>query len=267
MPNKAQRNQKDRSVRPNCPPFLPIPCDANGVRLNTKGIDGRNCLQLSASPLEGMLASVAGGASQQHTHVEVIAVGDAVNVLYLKDRETTDGIDVFGTSFPNDHRRIVNQAVESACHDVRIPKSRGCGTDTRKLAPDWFNTDTQTSMNPVLHKSLTREALGQGIKIFEMVNQHGDGLTVYAAPWQYAFSAKMYQHFSPRMTNYDLPNALVYLHEYIKITGNQKLKKGKVRGWVRDFGHLPNGARKDYMDALLTTVRNAYFAKYETYPF
>lgn len=69
-----------------------------------------------------------------------------------------------------------------------------------------------------IHQELTAAARKQNEKVFD-----GAGLTIYAAPWNYAFSAKISRLMTgggDQARPYDLQDAVIYLHRYIQNHSN-----------------------------------------------
>ncbi|KAH7153406.1 hypothetical protein EDB81DRAFT_841627 [Dactylonectria macrodidyma] len=132
------------------------------------------------------LNHVSAYIAEQRQHISVMVVDGAVNVLYLRSRSTTHDIDVFGSDFSNQARILLDAAMLDA--QSHIP---GLGTD-------WLNTETQMWMS-------------------------GPGLAIYAAPWSYAFSAKISRLMTDgdEVRPYDLQDAVIYLHGYIRAHGNR----------------------------------------------
>lgn len=99
-----------------------------------------------------------------------------MNTLYLQSRNSTHDVEVFGPEgYLGDTARIL---LEEASHDDQqhIPQ----------LGTDWVNTETQMWMPGPMQPKLTAAAVQQNVVVF-----NGNALIIYAAPWAYAFSAKI----------------------------------------------------------------------------
>jgi hypothetical protein len=140
--------------------------------------------------------------AQRNANITAIAVGGAVNTILLRSRQATHDVDIFGSGLDNNARILLDDAMQYA--------QRGSRSN---LGTDWFNTETTMWMSPGMHRTLTAEAMHQGVVVF----RHA-GLTLLAAPWNYAFSAKV-----SRLTTdagamarpYDLEDAIIYLNEMV----------------------------------------------------
>ena len=174
--------------------------DEHGVPLQqiTRDID--------ANTLLAALNHVSNYTARRNHHISAIAVGGAVNTLLLRSRSTTHDVDVFGSDFDNNARRLMDDAMHDA--QQHFPE----------LGTDWLNTETQMWMPGPMHHELTAAAKKQDVKVFD-----GSGLTIYAAPWAYAFSAKVSRILTggDQTRPYDLADAVTYIHEYIRAHRNQ----------------------------------------------
>jgi hypothetical protein len=195
--------------------------DAHGVPLQqfTREVDRDTLLQA--------LDHVSNYIAQRTQHVTAIAVGGAVNTLYLRSRRNTHDVDLFGSEdyFGNAARMLLDEASQDA--QQHIPQ----------LGTDWINTETQMWMPGPMHTELTAAAVQQQVVVFP-----GAGLTIYAAPWAYAFSAKINRILTggAQRRSYDLADAVNYIHEYIRSHGNQPVQVSRALGWARRYHHESN---------------------------
>lgn len=163
--------------------------------------------------------------ARNRQHITVIAVGGAVNTLFLRSRTTTHDVDVFGSDFHNQARVLLDRAMQNA--QRRFPA----------LGTDWLNTETQMWMPGPLHQELTAGAKQQNVKVYD-----GSGLTILAAPWEYAFSAKISRIMTggAQARPYDLADAITYIHQYIRGHGNRPVPVATALGWARRYHHETN---------------------------
>ncbi|QLI69228.1 uncharacterized protein G6M90_00g054590 [Metarhizium brunneum] len=84
------------------------------------------------------------------------------------------------------------------------------------------------------------------------------GLTIYAAPWAYAFSAKVNRILAggDQARPYDLDDAVSYIHEYIRAHGDQPVPTATALDWARQFNH------ESTANFLRTRVNQAYRRRY-----
>lgn len=190
--------------------------DEHGVPLQqvTRDIDAKTLL--------AALQHVSDYIAQRRQHISAIVVGGAVNTLLLKSRQATHDVDLFGSDVDNSARMVLDQAMHDA--QQRFP---GLGTD-------WMNTETQMWMPGPLHEELTAAARKQNVKVFD-----GAGLTLYAAPWAYAFSAKVSRILTggAQARSYDLADAVTYIHAHIRANGNHPVPVATALQWARRFHH------------------------------
>ena len=132
-----------------------------------------------------------------------IAVGGAVNTIFLRTRLSTHDVDVFGTNLGPQDRILLDEAVHYTLLHIGEP-----------ISTEWFNTETSLHMSPRMHNELTDLAFEKNIVIFKQ-----PGLTVLAAPWNYAFGAKVDRLLKVMAEDlrrpYDLQDAIVYLDQMV----------------------------------------------------
>lgn len=80
----------------------------------------------------------------------------------------------------------------------------------------WLNSETMLWLTIDIHRELTRVSLEQDEIVFESPR-----LKIVAAPWSYAFTAKVDRILKPaRSRVYDVSDAAVYLRHFIKSHGS-----------------------------------------------
>lgn len=165
--------------------------------------------------------------AQREQNMTAIAIGGAVNTLYLESRNSTHDVDLFGSReiLGNKERMLLDEASHDAQQHIA------------ELGTDWINTETQIWMPEPILDDLTEAAVEQNVVVFK-----GDGLTVYAAPWHFAFSAKINRLVTRGRysRSYDLDDAVTYLHEYICSHGNEAVEMSTVLGWAAKYYHMPD---------------------------
>lgn len=209
--------------------------DASGIPIQqvTRDID--------QSVLRSALDHVSQYIASRGQHLSVIGVGGAVNTLYLRSRATTHDVDVFGSDFGNQSRILLDEAMHDA--QQHIPA----------LGTDWLNTETQMYMPGPTHDELTQLARQQNVQVYT-----GQGLTILAAPWEYAFTAKVSRILvgGVQARPYDLDDAVTYIHEYIQSHGQQPVPVATVLRWARHWHH------EITEDALRNRVNPEYRRRY-----
>ncbi|KAK4040764.1 hypothetical protein C8A01DRAFT_45966 [Parachaetomium inaequale] len=190
--------------------------DANGTPIPQVSRD------IDHSVLRAALDRVSQYIAQRNRHLSVITVGGAVNTLYLRSRDTTHDVDVFGSDLGNQSRILLDAAIYDAHHHIPA------------LGTDWLNTETQMWMPGPMHSELTEMARQQNVQVY-----HSQSFTILAAPWEYAFTTKFSRILlgGDQARPYDLPDAVTYIHQYIQSHGNQPVPIPTVVGWARRWHH------------------------------
>ncbi|KAI1061835.1 hypothetical protein LB506_009813 [Fusarium annulatum] len=147
------------------------------------------------------LSNVAATIRKQHGNVTIIAVGGAVNTIYLQSRETTHDVDFF-----NDN--LTSEDFEHLVAGIRYASKKD-----KTLTSDWLNNSTMFFIPRDQRRTLSQQAHEQREVIFEE-----PGLTVLAAPWEYAFCCKIDRLSGAGLhspESYDASDAVEYLHRYL----------------------------------------------------
>jgi hypothetical protein len=242
--SKPERNGEQRHPAPviGAPQSVQIHIPRN--RADQHGVPVQQVTrEVDRDTLFRALSHASAYLGQRRHHISVIAVGGAVNNLYLRSRATTHDVDIFGSDFSNQARMLLDEAV----HDTRLRYPQ--------LGTDWLNTETQMWMTPTMQQELTQLARRQNVKVF---GKDGDPLIIYAAPWSYAFSAKISRILTGDPRAYDLQDAITYLHQYILSHGNRPVNLATAFEWARHYHHESN---KD----ILRRVNRAYQERYHAY--
>lgn len=172
--------------------------------------------------------------------IEVVAVGGAVNVLRLLNRKTTHDVNIFIAGLENTWRILLDNAAHEAYQK------------NPDLGSAWLNTDAENWVSERDALQLTRMATQQNVTLYQ-----GDGLVVYAAPWEYGFITKIHriQTDKQKARDYDMPDALRYLHQYIRANwpgGNQPVPDSQIQEWARHWRKFEVKA------SLLQEIQKAY---------
>ncbi|KAI1409319.1 hypothetical protein F5Y13DRAFT_92260 [Hypoxylon sp. FL1857] len=173
--------------------------------------------QLNRDVLLAALGNVASYINKKGGSVTVVAVGGAVNTIHLRSRNVTHDVDFYNNNLTSqDFAHLVNGAKEAAKRN-------------KLLEEEWFNNRTILFMPRDQRAALTQEAFAQGEVIFQQ-----PGLTVLAAPWNYAFCCKIDRLAGGGITgprSYDFDDALQYLSRYLQRHGVRQLQKATVQAW------------------------------------
>ena len=121
------------------------------------------------------------------------------------------------------------------------------------LGGDWLNNSTALFISRDLVRDLVRGAKEQGDIVFQ---EHG--LTVYAAPWDYAFCTKLDRLTKPTRRPYDPSDARAYLRNYIQRHQNKPVPVQQVKQWAQRY-------RTAISDQVIQEVDSHYVAKYQAH--
>lgn len=228
--SRIQNNRSARTLREIAPPRVPgheaaIP-------------------QLSRDTLVAGLQRVAAYIRSKGGNVTVIAVGGAINTILLRSRDSTHDVDFF-----NDH--LTRQEAELILRGAREASSHD-----RRLAEEWFNNRTILFIPRDLRATLTDESLHHREVVFA-----APGLTVLAAPWNYAFCCKVDRISGQGMHDarpYDLSDAIQYIHRYVQQHRITHVRRGDVQAWFTRFSlRWSNNT-----EAVITRVNQGYRQHY-----
>lgn len=130
--------------------------------------------------LSAALDQVVQYVARRRSHITVAAFGGAVNTLYLRSRETTHDVDIFGSDFDNQARILLGEAM----HDAQQHFSG--------LGADWLNTRTQMWRPGPLHGVLTllseeqqNLGSGRGGEVHRRVGKVNPDMCMSASPRRY----------------------------------------------------------------------------------
>jgi len=195
--------------------------------------------QMTAVTINQGLTAVASTLNAKHLNVSVIAVGGAVNTLYLCTRPSTSDVDFFY------HTKTRHEDVTQLIHAADSARKK------LKLDNHWLNNHTALFIEEGKIKTLYDEAVRQNDIVFT-----ARGLTVYAAPWRYALGTKLDRLSKPGARPYDMSDAVGYLNRLIGKRGGQAVKKSELKTWAGEFKFtVPS-------DDLMSRLGNEYKKKH-----
>lgn len=169
--------------------------------------------EIRREDMEGALALMAEYLQGRDANITAITVGGAVNAIFLQTRPTTHDVDIFGSTLDNHARVLLDEAMQHAQQNSAV-----------SLGTDWFNTETQLWMTHDIQENLTNTALERNVVVFQM-----PGLTLLAAPWGYAFTAKLSRIASgTQVRAYDQDDAVAYSHQIILGRSNRPVRRATI---------------------------------------
>jgi hypothetical protein len=201
--------------------------------------------KLDSAALTAALANVAAYLASKKKQVTVIAVGGAVNTIFLKSRDSTQDVDFY------------NSRLQAADFEALVGGAKAAAKKDPRLARDWLNNHTIFFIPQGQRETITDQAFAQNEVIF-----HQPGLTVLAAPWHYAFCCKVDRLSGGGINaarSYDLSDAVVYLHRYLARERKAAVTIAAVQRWFTDYSMT----WKPAYGAVIQSVNAAYMAKYK----
>lgn len=179
-----------------------------------------------------------------------------MNTLYLGTRPTTSDVDFFyRTKLKNEDVSKIILAADAAAQKL-------------KLGDGWLNNHTAIFIEVIHHlfigihpsyllqqgmvATLYEEALAQNEVIF-----YQKGLRVYAAPWRYALMTKMDRLGKGSRRDYDLSDAVGYLHKLVGKRG-RAVSRSELKEWAVSFKF------SELKDNIIDEVAKAYKTQYKS---
>jgi hypothetical protein len=99
--------------------------------------------------------------------------------------------------------------------------------------------------------SLYAESQEMGVVIFKE-----PGLTILAAPWRFALTAKLDRIAKQKSKPYDMDDAITYLQQIVMTSG--KVERSAFTQWADEFQELAPD------DALLDKLQDGHISRYGT---
>ncbi|WEW61202.1 hypothetical protein PRK78_006692 [Emydomyces testavorans] len=176
---------------------------------------------LNRNNLNKALHYVAEFLHGKSQNVTIIAVGGAVNTIFLRTRNVTHDVDFFNGHISHDAALadLLRQAATNAAARSSVP-----------LGGNWLNNSTVLFMSEALQIELTDAAVAQDEVIFQE-----PGLRVLAAPWGYAICAKLERMGKSNRREYDLKDAAIYLRRHILKHDNRPVSAAEIEEWGRHY--------------------------------
>ncbi|KAF2761227.1 hypothetical protein EJ05DRAFT_473767 [Pseudovirgaria hyperparasitica] len=177
--------------------------------------------ELNRDTLVRALENVAAYLKSKGISITVIAVGGAVNTIFCRTRGTTHDIDFFNSILKDKEFKAIIEASSYA------------RSKDRQLQSDWFNNRTVLFVPRSQRDALTRRAIAQNEVVFQ-----AKGLTVLAAPWDYAIAAKLNRLTGSSGSGkpskpYDMSDAATYLERYLRSKRAKGITKSQIKAWAR----------------------------------
>lgn len=200
--------------------------------------------QLDRKTLMAALSNVAASIHKKKGNVTVIAVGGAVNTIYLQSRVSTHDVDFF------------NNYLTAADYEHLISSAREAAKKDKTLKEEWFNNRTIFFIPKDQRHTLTQQSYEQREIIFQQ-----PGLTVLAAPWNYAFCCKVDRMAGGGLNSaraYDLSDAVEYLRRYLARAKSAQVPVQVVQAWFTQFSLRWTGNN----DVVVDRINSAYAKRF-----
>lgn len=186
--------------------------DSHGIPVRYREYDLNRAMIIAA------LNHVGDYIHHHDDHVTIVAIGGAINTIHLQTRQFTHDVDFFSAE---NQTSLLRDASKYAQAQNGLP-----------LGTHWLNNTITLSIGQLLIGELIKEAKRQNVVVLER-----QGLTIYAAPWMYAFCGKTDRMYRQREDGrqYDCSDAVSYLHEYIKSHGGEPVPVLEIMGWAKHY--------------------------------
>ncbi|KAF8122669.1 hypothetical protein EV363DRAFT_1182177 [Boletus edulis] len=175
----------------------------------------------SKAKIEEGLNVVAKHLASKGLNVSIVTVGGAVNTVLLKSRASTGDVDFFYCTKDSGAKdsNVVHEVMEAG----KLAEKE------LKLGHQWLNNHTAIFIEETTINDLYEQAIKQNEKVFS-----AKGLTVYAAPWNYALMTKLDRAAKPGAKSYDMADAVDYLARLIESRGHA-VKKSELGDWAKKY--------------------------------
>jgi hypothetical protein len=163
--------------------------------------------------------------SEKKASITIIAIGDALNTIYLNDRPATH-IDFFNDNLTPDELKLLSDAAKEA---VKCDPT---------LDNSWLNNRSSVFMSQDLRRMLTRQALQ--VREPEVIIRplKRGGLTVIAPPWEYVFCCQVQRLVDNNvrdLRHHDVKYAVTIMAWYLQKYGMPKLDPATVQQWFSQY--------------------------------
>lgn len=204
--------------------------------------------ELTKGDLELALRQVAQYLHKRGRNVRLVVVGGAVSTILLETRRSTHDVDFFAETLSRNDSKLLLEAADIVRQQ---PGSQ--------LEEDWINNRTIYFIQPPLRQDLTRKGFEQNDVVFQ-----APGLTLYAAPWSYAFVSKLDRIQGGGFRSHDPLDAAVYLDRWLRKSNQHEIQADEIAQWVREYQlRVASGQQ---FTAALNRINDAFQQKFGRRP-
>ncbi|KAF4451581.1 hypothetical protein F53441_5437 [Fusarium austroafricanum] len=179
-------------------------------------------------------------------YLDCVAVDGAVNTLLLGTRQTTHDVEFI---LPDPHSK--DSITLSNAASYANTKADG------RLGENWFGTSMQLLMPRDLQINLISDARLMGGIVFEDRGTNG-GLTVYAAPWQYAICSKL-ERLNGTNRPDDMEDAVAYMYHFLSLISQEHIVGKQIFDWCTRY-------HQNVSLEVLKSFEKAYHDKHGNWP-
>lgn len=212
LPEAPPRTLSAKEVRKPEPPRQA--CDSSDVPVPA------GCCILDRRAIDRGLGLMARYLSDNNADLTVIAIGGVVSAFFLGAWTTTTDVDVIETALTTAQRRLLASAASFA-------KSRG----PVPLGEGWFGGQSAKDMRPEVARDIYELSKRQNDIVY-----CSEGLTVLAPRWSYAFMVCVDRLSCGVGRPYDMGNAVLYMHQYIKTGKHRLIPILGIMKWGEGYG-------------------------------
>lgn len=149
----------------------------------------------------------------------IIAVGGVVSTILLRAWFTTTEVNALGSTLTPAQRQFLASAVSYAKTNSPIP-----------LGDGWFGGLGAQDIRPDVARDVYALSVEQNDVLFS-----SEGLTVLAPRWSYAIMVCVDRLSRGVARPYDIGDAVVYLHQYIKVGKHKLIPIMGIMNWGQGY--------------------------------
>ncbi|KAG1741541.1 uncharacterized protein EDB91DRAFT_333994 [Suillus paluster] len=177
---------------------------------------GEEDKQLTAQDLERGFNLTAEALKKEKKQITIVAVGGAINTMFLRSRASTGDVDFFSVDRTN--HKVLQGAIESTAKTMQLGKG-------------WMNNHTAIFIPADTMNNIYNEAIRNNVVVFNK-----PGLKVVAAPWMYCLVAKLEKAGKAgNSKSYDMSDAAQYLMQESRRC-NAKIKVANIHAKAVEYG-------------------------------
>lgn len=200
---------------------------------------------MPAAQAQAALEYAAAYLHRRRCPMQLVATGEVINTLYLRDRTSTHDVIFFASDHSPLDWQILRAAIADATHKTGAP-------------PNWLHNQTHVSLTQAVRLRLVRNAVQCGTIVFQ-----APGLKLFAAPWEYALCSKLdcMKRVAEKKVEVggrrDEDDAIAYLNQIIiRRTRRAPVTRETIGRWMAQYD-------LQYWDQGVTEIAELYMKVYQ----